>query len=655
MSHASTIRRLCRVVAVLPLAFLFAHAHASPSVAAEAAADPVRRRVVSEQNGSVAVRDGGRVRVTLEMGDVHVRTQATGAVKYRLRVEAPISVWPDSQPVAAPRFRFSGFATGDGASIVGRAVSGRSAEHVWVTLEVDVPRNTPLEVNTQGGSVDVSDIDGRLICETAGGTIHVGRVGATARLQTAGGDVIVQDVNGDLTAITGGGSILTGAIRGSAKLRSDGGHIRVASVGGEAHIDTGGGNIFLEHAGARLFANTAGGRILVGEAAGELQAHTGGGGIRVWRLSGPSKVETGAGSIFLAGVNSPVRAVTAAGGITALIDAPAVPATPAVAAAPPAPAVSATRRAARGPRQPRPQQIATLGEFECTGGDLVVFVPKDLGVNIDAAVGGGENFRILVDPSFPLNLTTNEVFSGKLFRAEGAMAGGGPLLRLRATSGNILVRPANLPEAMMAPEAPVSLTPAPAFAPLPPITPGEAAVANLERSVVSMQRQLEMRQAALEAYAAAQERQALRTAISGAWGDQHAATPWVSGAESPGSVEYDGSSAQLAQVDGLREKFAALLTDRVILSAAQLRPRLVHRVDPAYPDAARERGLEGAVRLRVAISKEGSIEDLQVLSGDPILAEAAMNAVRQWRYRPTVLNGKQVPVLTVLTITFHRP
>lgn len=121
------------------------------------------------------------------------------------------------------------------------------------------------------------------------------------------------------------------------------------------------------------------------------------------------------------------------------------------------------------------------------------------------------------------------------------------------------------------------------------------------------------------------------------------------------NVEYNWSGEQLSQMEGLREQFTAWLTDRVIIPAAQLRPRLARRVDPVYPDKAREMGLEGAVRLRVAIARDGTIEDVKALSGDPILAEAATDAVKQWRYRPILLDGKPVPVLTVLTVTFHRP
>jgi len=639
-----------RVVAIaLSLCGLPALAAAGNSAAANWGGDSGARRVVSEQNGSVTIHDGDRVRVNLEIGDVHVRTLATGSVQYRLRIEAPAGAREKGS--SSPPFHLTANGGKDGAVITGRAERARSSERFWVSLELDVPRGTPLEVSTQGGSVDVGDIDGRLLCDTAGGKIRVGRVGASARLQTAGGDVVVQDVNGDLNASTGGGHIMAGVIHGSATLRSGGGHIRVARVDGAARLETGGGNIFLDRAGARLVATTSGGRIMVGEASGELQARNGGGGIRVWRVAGPAHIQTGAGSIFLAGVSSPVSATTASGGITARFEPVAAPALA------PAPRASATPRPDEAPRAARG---GTYGEFECNGGDIVVFLPKDVSLTLDAAIEGGDNYRILVDPSLMLSLKTNDLLSGKAFRAEGVMGGGGPLLRLRANSGNILLRPADAPEAISAPVPPVR----PAIAPIRPVAPAppaeqsmEASVASLEISLAQMQNELELRQDKLESYASAQELQARYLARHTADLQRREARGWAVAAATPtpSNIEYDWSSEQLSEMEGLREKVTAWLTDRVIISAAQLRPQLVRRVDPVYPRKANDAGLEGAVRLRVAISRDGSIEDVTALSGHPLLVDAAADAVRQWLYRPTLLNGRPVPVLTVLTVTFHRP
>jgi len=79
---------------------------------------------------------------------------------------------------------------------------------------------------------------------------------------------------------------------------------------------------------------------------------------------------------------------------------------------------------------------------------------------------------------------------------------------------------------------------------------------------------------------------------------------------------------------------------------------LVYRVDPLYPEIARAMHLSGTVRLRAIIGTDGSVRNLEVLSGNPILARAAVAAVRQWRYRPTRLNGGAVEVETLVTVKF---
>ena len=79
---------------------------------------------------------------------------------------------------------------------------------------------------------------------------------------------------------------------------------------------------------------------------------------------------------------------------------------------------------------------------------------------------------------------------------------------------------------------------------------------------------------------------------------------------------------------------------------------LVHKVQPAYPPLARAARIQGAVVLRAIISKGGTIENLQVLGGHPLLVQAAIDAVRQWRYRPYNLNGEPVEVETQVTVNF---
>jgi TonB family C-terminal domain len=78
-----------------------------------------------------------------------------------------------------------------------------------------------------------------------------------------------------------------------------------------------------------------------------------------------------------------------------------------------------------------------------------------------------------------------------------------------------------------------------------------------------------------------------------------------------------------------------------------------HKVNPKYPREAREQGIEGDVILRATIDTKGNITNLKVSQGDPILAAAAIDAVKDWKYRPYVLNGEPVDVDTTIKIQFH--
>ena len=79
---------------------------------------------------------------------------------------------------------------------------------------------------------------------------------------------------------------------------------------------------------------------------------------------------------------------------------------------------------------------------------------------------------------------------------------------------------------------------------------------------------------------------------------------------------------------------------------------LIHRVQPDYPLPARSARIQGEVVLAAIIGKDGSIQNLHVLKGHPMLVKAALDAVQQWRYRPYVLNGDPVEVETQVTVNF---
>ena len=79
---------------------------------------------------------------------------------------------------------------------------------------------------------------------------------------------------------------------------------------------------------------------------------------------------------------------------------------------------------------------------------------------------------------------------------------------------------------------------------------------------------------------------------------------------------------------------------------------LILRVQPLYPPLARQARIQGQVILRAVIRRDGMIENLQVLSGHPMLVQAAIDAVKRWRYCPYSLNGEPVEVETQVTVNF---
>jgi periplasmic protein TonB len=91
---------------------------------------------------------------------------------------------------------------------------------------------------------------------------------------------------------------------------------------------------------------------------------------------------------------------------------------------------------------------------------------------------------------------------------------------------------------------------------------------------------------------------------------------------------------------------------RVRVSSGVSSGLLIRRVNPTYPPLARQARIQGVVILQAQISKDGSIENLQLISGHPMLAPAAIEAVKQWKYKPYLLNGEPVEVDTQVQVNF---
>ena len=91
---------------------------------------------------------------------------------------------------------------------------------------------------------------------------------------------------------------------------------------------------------------------------------------------------------------------------------------------------------------------------------------------------------------------------------------------------------------------------------------------------------------------------------------------------------------------------------RIRVSTGVQEAKLTNRVTPVYPPIAKQARIQGVVQLEAIIAEDGSIQNLRVVEGHPLLAQSALNAVSQWHYEPTLLNNEPVQVVTIINVVF---
>jgi protein TonB len=131
--------------------------------------------------------------------------------------------------------------------------------------------------------------------------------------------------------------------------------------------------------------------------------------------------------------------------------------------------------------------------------------------------------------------------------------------------------------------------------------------------------------------------------------------------EPPPQVSYNtvdsvdggtGNAARNGVLNSIHDSLSHIASKPAFRTSTMLQGSLIRRVEPVYPPLARAARIQGPVVLAAIISTAGTIEHLQVLSGHPMLVNAALQAVGQWRYRPYVLNGEVIEVETQITVNF---
>jgi TonB family protein len=391
------------------------------SASAANTGQPASQRAALDRSGVLATREGLTLKFTGDEGSVKIVTLERGAapvVRYSVHVETDLKINQAQQILE--RYSVSARTSPSGVEIVSALPpQPPHGAQFSVHFEIAVPANYNVDVNTEVGDIETTDIGGTASLVTQGGNIRTMRIGRKgmqnaalgrpiAKLVTEGGHIQIGDVLGDVSAFTAGGHIVAGFISGEANLHTGGGHIRAAGIGGRAELATEGGNISVGKAAKFVSVKTGGGQIDFGEVDGSVHAQTGGGGIRVIYVAGPMELESSGGSICLTRVASSVNAATGDGTITAWISPEA--------------------------QHSGAVHLAGASQLSSGSGDIVVFLPRNLAANIEAVVESGGEKQIEADPALRMQFSNSGpgVVKGWL-----SLNGGGVPLRLKTTAGKI--------------------------------------------------------------------------------------------------------------------------------------------------------------------------------------------------------------------------
>ena len=333
------------------------------------------------------LRINGHGPVTLEGG-----TALTFEYTVRLSVAARSEAEARSILVRAP------LEVKRGESVILTAPGGP----VRARILVKAPALGMARIVDSDGVVDASGIEGELDVASRSGEVTVDRIGGPCTVTTGGGDVRVGEVRGNLRCLTGGGKITLQTAHGEAVLETYGGDIVVGEVAGGVRAQTAAGNIRVHAAGGSVTAITGGGEVAIEKAGGTVTVRNLAGPVQLGAARGGFECQSASGGIRLSSVTGTMRVSTSLGSIVADLTG------------------------------------AHLADsfLATTGGDITVLIPSNLGVTIHAENRMADTLRRIVSefPAIPVSRVGSRVV------AQGAVNGGGPLLRISGAGGTIFIR-----------------------------------------------------------------------------------------------------------------------------------------------------------------------------------------------------------------------
>lgn len=348
---------------------------------------------------------GREVRVNTDMGSVQVQGNSP-QVSYVIRKRS----FAASQAAARQQFqqlRISVVKTAERDSIEGKLL-GKNLNRFNAEFVVQVPRQLEMvQVETRGGALSLNSITATIYGTTGGGAIKLDDLGGPIKIATGGGNVEGGNLRADFTLSSGGGDVHIDNIGGQARVTIGGGKVYIGSAKGST-ITTGGGGIEVRKCDGDLRASTDGGNLAFGDVSGAVRADTGGGSVRLASANGRVQVSTGGGSVELYNLGQGAQVETGAGPITV-------------------------------------EFVSNHGVFaesslHTAAGNVSVCLPGSLPVTVHASSDMTNGQGIVSDfPALKIS-TSGGNYGPKAMSAEGALNGGGPMLRVRTSMGQIAFR-----------------------------------------------------------------------------------------------------------------------------------------------------------------------------------------------------------------------
>ena len=329
---------------------------------------------------SFQVTPGGRLIIDSDRGSIEVRTAEHDLVDVKIeRKVKKNGKWSVEEVLEDLAITFDH--SDDGVII--KAKYDREIIRRWnrernrlrVKFLITVPQRYNVDLQTVGGGISIGDLEGEVRSQTAGGSLRIGRIKGSVWGQTSGGNIKLEGTVGD------------------ADVKTSGGGITIGSVAGAIEAITSGGSIRIDEATSSVNAKTSGGGITIGRVAGAIEATTTGGSIRIDRAGGVN-AKTSGGNITVEEVMGNINAKTFGGSVKAYIS-----------------------------RQPEGDC-----SLETSGGSVTAYLVEDIAVDLEAQTSGGH-----VSTDVPI------IVQGKVRgnRLQGAINGGGPLLKLRTFGGSV--------------------------------------------------------------------------------------------------------------------------------------------------------------------------------------------------------------------------